>query len=72
MLITIVIFLFLIAALYERATVLKQAGRKLKVIHFSIMLASFCILVLYSLDIKLPSPSDAIIAAVEAIFKIKG
>ncbi|MGI5899613.1 MAG: hypothetical protein ACOX8S_06765 [Christensenellales bacterium] len=70
--IMVVVFLFLFSALYESATVLKQARTKVKVIHFAIMLASFSVLTLYSLNVDIPSPSDAIIDILEAIFKLSG
>lgn len=69
MLTAMVLFLFLPAVLLECMTVLKHAEKKVKIIHFSIMLISFCVLMLYSLDVPVPSPSDLIKGLVEAIFK---
>lgn len=72
MLTAIVLILFLPAMYFDHMTVLKQAEKKEKIIHFSIMLVSFCVLILYSLDISVPSPAGPIINAIDAIFKPEG
>ena len=72
MLTAIVLSLFLPVTLYEWKATLKHADKKVKIIHTSIMLVSFCVLMLYSLDVSVPSPSDMITDVVEAIFKPKG
>jgi hypothetical protein len=72
MLTAIVLFLFLLTTGFDCMTILQHEGKKGKVIYFSIMLISFCVLVLYSLDISVPSPSTAITSAFEAIFRLAG
>lgn len=72
MLTAIVLFLFLLATIIELMTVLKNAEKKVKIIHLSMMLISFCVLMLYSLDITVPSPSGVIVSVIEAVFKLKG
>ena len=72
MLTVIVLFLFLPVTLYERTKTLKQADKKVKIIHASIMLVSFCVLMLYSLNVSVPSPSAMIKDVVQAIFKLEG
>jgi hypothetical protein len=72
MLTAIALFLFLPVTLYEWKATLKHVDKKVKIIHTSIMLVSFCVLMLYSLDVSVPSPSDMITDVVEAIFKPKG
>ncbi|MEA4969438.1 MAG: hypothetical protein VB051_02795 [Candidatus Pelethousia sp.] len=72
MLTAIVLFLFLPVALYEWLVTLKHADKKVKIIHTSVMLVSFCVLMLYSLNVRVPSPTDMIMDVVESIFKLKG
>lgn len=72
MLTVIVILLFLPAMFFEYVTVFKQAETKVKIIHVSIMLISFFVLILYSLRISVPSPADLIISIIDAVFKPKG
>lgn len=69
MLTAMVVFLFVPAMIFEWKAGLKSAGAKVKILHFSIMLISFCVLLLYSFDISLPSPSNMIGDLVEAIQK---
>lgn len=72
MLTAIVILLFLPAMFLEHMTVLKQAEKKEKILYFSIMLVSFCVLILYSLKVSVPSPAGLIISTIDAIFKPQG
>ena len=72
MLISMVLLLFLLSIAYEWVRFLKHSGKKLKVLHLSIMLVSFCVLILYSLDVPLPSPNDMIMNVLEPILKLKG
>ncbi len=71
MLTVMVLSLFLLGTLYECATVLKQAAKKVKILHLSIMLVSFCVLMLYSLNVPVPSPSGLIVRVIKAIFKVE-
>ena len=72
MLTAIVLFLFLLVTLYEWTATLKHENKRVKIIHTSIMLVSFCVLMLYSLNVPVPSPSNMIADVLEAIFKLKG
>ncbi len=72
MLIAMVLFLYVPAMLYEWLKYLKHGGKKLIILHSSIMLVSFCMLILYSLDVSLPSPNDMIMNVLEPILKLKG
>lgn len=72
MLIAMVLFLYVPAMLYEWFKYLKHRGKKLIILHSSIMLVSFCMLILYSLDVSLPSPNDMIMNVLEPILKLKG
>ena len=71
MLTVIVLFLFLPVTLYEYIAVLRHAERKVKIIHISILLISFCVLMLYSFNVSVPSPSPVIVSVLESIFKLK-
>lgn len=70
MLIIMVLFLFAVTAIHQYLTVLKYAGIRLRIIHTGIMLISFCLLILYVLNVPLPSPNNLIIDTVNFIFKI--
>lgn len=72
MLIAMVLFLYVPAVLFEWFTVLRHAEKKLKILHSSMMLISFCALILYSLHVSLPSPNDMIMDVLEPILKLKG
>jgi len=72
MLTAIVLALFLLAPLIDGLTILKRTAKKVKIVYFSLMLVSFCVLMLYSLSIPVPSPAGAITDAIEAIFHLKG
>ncbi|MGI6004197.1 MAG: hypothetical protein ACOX88_02105 [Christensenellales bacterium] len=71
MLTVMVLLLFLLTTVFDWVTVLKHAEKKVKIIHSCIMLIGFCVLMLYSFEIPVPSPSDIIKNTVEAIFKLK-
>ncbi|NLV58431.1 MAG: hypothetical protein GXY67_06635 [Clostridiales bacterium] len=71
MLTAIVLLLFVPATLMEWLTVLKHSEKKVKVIHIAIMLISFVLLILYSLSVTVPSPSEGITQVIEAIFHLE-
>lgn len=72
MLTAIVIILFLTAMCVEHMTILKGAEKKVKIIHFSLMLVSFCVLMLYSMNVSFPSLTSFITRTIDAIFKLQG
>lgn len=72
MLTAIVLFLFILATLVEFLTVLKHSAKKVKIIHLSLMLVSFGVLMLYSLNITVPSPAEGITQVLETIFHLEG
>ncbi|MEL7609031.1 MAG: hypothetical protein AAGU74_05955 [Bacillota bacterium] len=68
MLTVMVIALFgLIVAVDARKT-LKGAGTKDKVVYLTLLGISFCVLILYSFDVPVPSPADPIKDAIDALF----
>ena len=71
MLISIILLLFALSILIDYATGLKRAKKKVKILHFTLMLISFCVLVLHSLDVRIPSPANWIVDTLEAIFRLK-
>jgi hypothetical protein len=70
MLTAIVLFLFLFVILFDRLTLLKKTDKREKIIYYFLMSISFVILILYSFDISVPSPSSVIKDALDAIFII--
>ncbi len=70
MLTFIVVILYVLVILLDFLPVLR-AGQKKECWVYSVFLAvSFCVLLLYSLDVKVPSPSVPIKNLVEKIFKL--
>ena len=47
---------------------LKGVGLKHKLVYLSLLGVSFCVLILYSVDIPVPSPTNAIEAIIDALF----
>ena len=72
MLTALVLFLFIPATLVEWLTVLKHSRKKAKIIHISLMLVSFVVLMLYSFNIAVPTPTDGIQQVLDAIFHLEG
>jgi hypothetical protein len=71
MLFTIVLFLFFITTLHEHVTILNQEEKKVKIIHTSMMIVSFVVLVVYSLEVDISFPVNAIVNVLETIFKLQ-
>ena len=72
MLTVIVIVFFISAILMDCLTLLKTMQQKReKAIYYTLMLISFCVLIAYSLNIPVPSPSNGIIKVLDALFHIK-
>ncbi len=72
MLTAIILFLFLTVIIYDYKTALKQAEKGIKRIYTVIMLISFIILILDSLQISIPSPNILITKAIDALFNVQG
>ncbi len=67
MLTIIVVFVFAAVVVIDFLPLNRIISLKEKWIYGIFMLLSMCILILYSLDITVPSPSDLIINALESI-----
>jgi hypothetical protein len=50
---------------------IKKRPKKESVIYCLLLAVGFCVLLLYSLDVKVPGPSEWIRSVVEAIFPVK-
>lgn len=50
---------------------IRKRPKKEIVIYCLLLSVGFCILLLYSLDVKVPGPSEFIRSMVEAIFQVK-
>lgn len=71
MLTAIVLILFIAVTPYEWFAVLRKEEKKVKIIYLSIMLVSFIILVLQSVNVFVPSPADFITNVIESIFSLQ-
>ena len=72
MLTAIVLFLFLLITPMECMTVLRHSAKKTKILHLSLMLISFGVLMLYTFNVSVPSPAEGITDVIEAIFHLEG
>jgi len=71
MLTAIVIALYVFAILFDFLPSRKGWAGKDSAVYWIILAISFCLLVLYSLDIKIPGPSEPIKSAIERLFPPK-
>jgi protein-S-isoprenylcysteine O-methyltransferase Ste14 len=69
MLTTIVILLYVCVMLFDFLPSRKDRSKKESIVYFGILSVSFCVLLLYSFDIKVPGPSEPIRNVVETLFK---
>lgn len=46
----------------------KKGRKKENIVYIAFLTASFAVLILYTLDIKAPGPTDLIINAIRAVF----
>ncbi len=67
MLTVIILFLYLLTILLDFLPVRKEQPKKENLIYCALLLASFAVLLLYTFDVKIPGPSDAIRGAVEGV-----
>lgn len=65
-----VLTLFAAVLALDARLVLKGAARSLKAIYFSMIIPSFVLLLLYSLDVPLPAVGTAITSALEKIVSL--
>lgn len=70
MLTGIVILLFVFVYFFDYKPVFKNGEKNEKIVHVSIMAISFVILILYSIDITLPSPTEPIKNVVSFLFNV--
>lgn len=66
----IIVILFIFVYLFDYKPVLKNGNTKEKILHGSIMAISFCILMLHSMGVSIPSPSDSIEKMIHAVLGI--
>lgn len=66
-LVGIVVVLYAVIFLTDFIPYFKTTGTKDKIVYGSFMLVSFVVLILYSLGIKVPSPTTPIKDAIDAI-----
>ncbi len=64
----IVLAFFAVVFLVDYLPFLKQPGEKGKVVYGMLMAASFCVLLLYTLHVPVPSPAEPIRNAIDALF----
>jgi hypothetical protein len=64
--IVIIIFLAIIAA--DLLPKWNKTGTKDKILYCTLMLISFGVLILYTFDVKIPSPTKPITKLIEALF----
>lgn len=71
MLTFLIVVLYFFAVVFEFVPVIKKK-KKNEIWPYSILLlASFIVLILYSMDVPVPSPSDGIRRVVETLFHVK-
>ncbi|MPM09260.1 hypothetical protein SDC9_55576 [bioreactor metagenome] len=68
MLTVIVLLLYTLVIVFDFVPTRKERKIKGNIVYWSILSISFCVLILYSLDIEVPSPSGPIRYIVEKIF----
>lgn len=67
----LVVFFFVLALVIDSLTLLKQIKiKREKAIYYTLMVISFCVLIAYSFDISMPSPSNGIIKILDFLFQI--
>jgi len=69
MLATIVILLYVCVVLFDFIPSKKHRSKKESIVYCFLLSVSFCVLILYSFDIKVPGPSEPIRNVVEKLFK---
>lgn len=72
MLTSIVILLYVCVILLDFIPKKKDLTQKGSIVYWTILTISFCVLALYSLDIKIPGPSEPIKYIIEKVFMPSG
>lgn len=72
MLAAIIVFTFVSVIVYDCLTILKKTGKREKIIYGCILFISFVVLILDSLNVVLPCPSNMITCVIDALFHVKG
>lgn len=70
MLTVIVILLFVFVYFFDYKPVFKNGKKNEKIVHVSIMAISFVILILFSIGITLPSPTEPIKNVINLLFDV--
>lgn len=71
MLVVIVVALVGVTLALDLLPAVKKRPKRETVIYCLLLAVGFCVLVLYSLDIKVPGPSELISSVVKSLFPIK-
>ena len=72
MLTVIVILLYVFVILFDSIPSKKDRTKKGSIVYWTILTISFCVLLLYSLDIRVPGPSEPIRHIIEKLFTPSG
>ena len=64
----IVVLLFFLFILFDYLPQRTEGGIKEKAVYWSLLSAGFVVLILYTFDIRLPSPTGPIRAVIERLF----
>lgn len=64
----IVVVFFLAILALDLRPLWKNMNIKIRIVYCSLLLASFCVLVLYTINIPVPSPAIPIIKLIDALF----
>jgi len=72
MLTAIVVLLYFFVILFDYAPTRRERTAKAIFVYWSFLSISFCVLILYSLDIKVPGPNEPIKYVVEKLFHPPG
>ena len=70
MLTAIVILLYFCVVLFDFLPSVKTLSKKGSIVYCTFLSLSFAVLFLYSIDIKVPGPSEAIKSIIQKIFGI--
>lgn len=68
MLTAIVVLLYFFVILFDFIPTRKEHTTQRNVVYWGMLSVSFCVLVLYSMDIKVPGPTEPIKFVVEKLF----
>lgn len=70
MLLSMVIFLYLCIVVFDFLPAARGGVKKENILYLSLLSVSFCVLVLYSLNISVPSPATPIEAIIKKLFHV--